>query len=51
MLRMSRAPGNDLLRHLSDIEYRTCPCKTREEARQVERDIQTKHGQSYTFNT
>lgn len=40
-----------LLRHLKDIEYRTRPCKTREEAADVERDIKRTRGHRYSFNT
>ena len=42
---------NYLLRHLSDIEYRTCACKSREEAADIERDIKRTKGHLYTFNT
>ncbi|MFG0299099.1 MAG: hypothetical protein ACF8K1_05805, partial [Phycisphaerales bacterium JB047] len=40
-----------LLRHLRDIEYRTCPCKTRNEAADIEREIKCARGHLYTFNT
>jgi hypothetical protein len=42
---------NFLLRHLSDIEYRTCACTTREEAADIERDIKREKGHLYTFDT
>jgi len=40
-----------LLRHLKDIEYRTCACKTREEAADIERKIKRDQGHLYTFDT
>lgn len=42
---------NYLLRHINDIEYRTCACKTREEAADIERSIRHTRGHLYTFNT
>ncbi len=40
-----------LLRHLKDIEYRTRPCTSREEAADIERDIKRTRGHRYSFNT
>lgn len=40
-----------VLRHLSDIEYRTLACKTREEAAEEERAIKRTSGHEYRFDT
>jgi hypothetical protein len=40
-----------LLRHLDDIEYRTCACSTREEAAGIEREIKRTRGDQYEFGT
>lgn len=40
-----------VLRHLGDIEYRTHPCVTRDQAAAIERDIRRSRGHLYRFNT
>jgi hypothetical protein len=49
--RNNESKRNYLLKHLSDIEYRTCACETREEAAEIEREIKQTPNNGYIFNT
>lgn len=49
--RNNTAKRDYVLKHINDIEYRTLPCATRDEAAQVERDIKSKRGHDYKFKT
>ncbi len=49
--RNNSAKREYLLKHLDDIEYRTHPCTSREEAADIERHIRHTLGGRYIFNT
>ena len=49
--RNNEAKRKYLLRHIKDIEYRTCACKTREEAADIERRIKQNPKNKYRYNT
>jgi hypothetical protein len=40
-----------LLENIGDIEYRTCACKTRDEAAKIEQQIKQTPNNGYIFNT
>lgn len=49
--RNNSAKREHVLRHLADIEYRTQPTLTRDEAAHIERDIKHTRGHLYIFIT